>query len=183
METMSKEDLIIAKAVNEAVTALKGLEKELNGAIKKFNDGTLNEAKAKALAKKVVAFMKKQSSVLKVQNSKVFGGLQPETQDDVVWLDGVVNQLHNLLGFLDKALSMAKKDPGKRGDMTVLVKSTKEFEARIGQPPKGVGTLLKVVKKGIDADHPQFAMVSLLPMILLMWMMIDTIVRGLKARR
>jgi len=38
------------------------------------------------------------------------------------------------------------------------------------------------VKKGLDPDHPMGPSVSLLPLVILMWLIIDTIIRGLKER-
>lgn len=183
MPDKSKEDIAVSKAINDAATGLNGLYKELSGAMKKFKDGNLDAQKSKAISAKVTAFMKKQSAVLKIQHSKVFDALSPEVQDDLTWLDEVVNDLNNVLGRLDNVLKLAKKDPSKPKDYTILIKSSRELEARISQPPKGVGTLLKEAKKGLDPDHPQFGAVSLLPTILLFWLIIDTIVRGIKKRR
>ncbi len=183
MPKASKEDMTVAKAIKEAETGLNGLDKELNSAMKKFKDGALTEAKCKAISSKILAFMKKQKAILKIQNSKLLNSLTPENQDDIVWLDKVVNDLNNVLGRLDGVLKLAKKDPSKDKDYTILIKASKEIDARISQPPKGVGILLKEAKKGLDPDHPQFGAVSLLPTILLFWLIIDTIVRGLKAKR
>ena len=179
----SKEDLIVAKAINEAITGMNGLEKEIRAAVKMFEKGTFNEAKAKAITKKILAYMGKQTKVTKLQNAPIFGRLSAQSQSDVVWLDSVVNDLNNVLGGLADVLKLMKKKPEKKGDLTILVKETRRLEPRISQPPKGVGTLIKEVKKGIDGSHPQFPSISLLPMIILLWLVVDTIVRGIKARR
>ena len=180
MADASKEELIVRKAVREAESGLKGLEKDLRAAVKQFQNGALTEAKAKAAAGKIVSYMKKQAQVTKLQNAPFFGTLPVEVQDDVVWLDGVVNSLNNALGRLSDALRLMKKSPDK--DMKLLVKATKEYEPLIRQPPKGLGTLIKEVKKGLDPDHPMGPSVSLLPLVILMWLIIDTIIRGLKER-
>ena len=180
MADASKEELIVSKAVREAESGLKGLEKDLRAAVKQFQNGTLTEGKAKAAAGKIVGFMKKQTQVTKLQNAPFFGNLPANVQNDVVWLDGVVNKLNNALGRLSDALRLMKKSPDK--DMKILVKATREYEALVRQPPKGVGILIKEVKKGLDPNHPMGPSISILPMVILMWMIIDTIVRGLKGR-
>jgi hypothetical protein len=180
--TDSKEDMIVAKAINEAESGLKGLQKELESAMKKFADGSLTDAKSKAIAAKIMAFMKKQKAILKIQHSDLFARLTQENQDEIDWLDGVVNDLNNALGKLDGVLKLAKKDPSKPKEYTILVKTSRELSTRTSQPPKGVGTLLKEAKKGLNPDHPQFGMISLLPAALLFWLIVDTIVRGLNAK-
>ncbi|UWQ62978.1 hypothetical protein K3723_01350 [Leisingera caerulea] len=177
MSEDSKEARIVRKAVGEAETGLKGLEKELRGVVKQFEKGAMTPAKGKAAAQKVTAFMKKQSQVAKLQNAPFFGELPLDVQDGVTWLDSVVNELNNVLGRLAGALKLMQKKPDK--DYGILVKASRELESYISQPPKGVGTLLKAAKAGKAAGDP---MMAFLPFIILMWMIIDTIARGLNRR-
>ena len=178
MSEESKETRIVRKAVGEAETGLKGLEKELRGVVKQFEKGAMTPAKGKAAAQKITAFMKKQSQITKLQHAPFFGDLPQDVQDDVTWLDSVVNELNNALGRLAGVLKLMQKKPDK--DAGILVKASKELEAHISQPPKGVGTLLKAAKAGKAAGDP---MLAFLPMIILMWMIVDTIVRGLNRKK
>lgn len=178
MSDVSKEERIVRKAVLEAETGLKALEKDLKSAIKQFENGTLTPAKSKAAGAKILAFMKKQAPVTKLQNAPFFGDLPQEVQGDVVWLDGVVNGLNTALGYLSGALKATQKKPDK--DAKALVKTARELETYISVPPKGVAMLLKEAKKGLADGQP---MLSMLPMALLMWMIIDTILRGWKSRK
>lgn len=178
MSEECKEARIVRKAVLEAETGLKGLEKDLRAAVKQFEKGTLTPAKSKAAAAKILAFMKKQVPVTKLQNAPFFGDLPQEVQRDVVWLDGVVNGLNSALGRLSGALKATLKKPDK--DAKVLVKAARELETYVSVPPKGLAMVLKAAKKGQADGQP---MLSMLPMALLMWMIIDTILRGWNARK
>ena len=178
MSEVSKEERIVRKAVQEAETGLKGLDKDLRSAVKQFEKGTLTAAKSKAASAKIVAFMKKQTPVTKLQNAPFFGDLPQDVQADVVWLDGVVNALNTKLGYLSGALKATLKKPDK--DAKALIKASRELETHISQPPKGVGVLLKAAKQGQAVGNP---MLSLLPMAILLWMIIDTIKRGWDARK
>ena len=65
-------------------------------------------------------------------------------------------------------------------DAGVLVKASKEMETGISQPPRGVGLLLKTAKAGKAAGDPSL---PLLPMVLLLWMIADCILRGLNRKK
>lgn len=177
MSEESKEARIVRKAVGEAETGLKGLEKELRGVVRQFEKGAMTPAKGKAAAQKVAAFMKKQAPVTRLQQAPFFGDLPRDVQDGVTWLDSVVNELNNVLGRLSGALKLMQKKPDR--DAGSLIKASRELETHISQPPKGVGTLLKAAKAGKAAGDP---MLAFLPLIILMWMIVDTITRGLKRR-
>lgn len=183
MPVASKEEQIVAKAIKEAETGLKGLEKEIRAAVKKYEKGAFTEQKAKALAKKIAAFMSKQVKVTKMQNAKGFDSLSPQAQADVVWLDKLVNDLNNVLGNMAKAIKLAKKDPSHPTDLKLLVKETRVLKPQINQPPKGLNTLVKQMVKQDIHGQPQFGGYSLLPMMILMWIILDTIVRGLKTKK
>ena len=178
MSEESKEEQIVRKAVLEAETGLKGLDKDLKTALKQFEKGTLTPAKSKAAAKRIVAFMQKQTPVTKLQHAPFFGDLPQEVQAAAVWLDGVVNQLNTAVGYLSGALKATQKKPDKEAKS--LVKTVRGMETHISVPPKGVAVLLKDAKKGLADGHPMLAM---LPMAILMCMIIDTIRRGWDARK
>ncbi len=183
MPSASKEELLVSKGIKEAVTGFKGLEKEIRGAVKKYEKGTFNQAKTKALAKKILAFMSKQAKLTKLQNSKVFDSLSPQAQSDVIWLDKLVNELNNTLRDIPKALKLAKKDPDNPTDLKILVKETRKLKPQINRPPKGLNSLVKQMVKQDIHGQQQFGGYSMLPMMILMWIIVDTIVRGLKSKK
>ena len=180
MAKAAPEDAAARKAVREAEKGLERLNKELRKTIKKYTKGELDIQKIKAAQAKILDFMGKQKSTLRLQNSAAFGKLSEESQAGVVWLDGVVNDLNTLLGRLDFCKRMTKRDPER--DRKILVKTVRDYKAEIRQPPKGLGVLLKMVKQGVEDKHPAGPQLAMLPMILLMWLIVETIVRGLRRR-
>ncbi|MCV2869349.1 hypothetical protein OEW28_12005 [Defluviimonas sp. WL0002] len=180
MAKSAPEDAAALKAVREAEKGLVRLQKELRKSIKKFTNGESDRQKIKAAQSKILDFMARQKSTLKLQRSAAFDKLSEEAQAGLVWLDGVTSDLNNLLGRLEFCKRMMKRDP--EGDRKILVKTVRDFRAEIGQPPKGLGVLLKMVKQGTEARHPAGAQLAALPMIILFWLMVETIVRGLRKR-
>ncbi|MCV2865966.1 hypothetical protein [Defluviimonas sp. WL0075] len=180
MAKPTPEDAAAFKALREAEKGLSRLQKELRKAVKKFTNGESDRQKIKAAQSKILDFMAKQKSTLRLQRSAAFDKMSTEAQSGLLWLDEVVNELNNLLGRLDLCKRMMKRDPA--GDRKILVKTVRDFRAEIRQPPKGLGVLLKMVKQGTEAKHPAGTQLAALPMIILLWLIIETILRGLRKR-
>jgi len=171
----------ILKRLNEAKTALKGLEKELRKPATLLNQGKLIFPKGKAAADKVLAFMKKFAPLAKLQGNKKFKSYPEEVQGGIVWIEGVIAHLMGVEADLRRCVKIAKKPPEKQAG--ILIKTTKELSAGVSGLPKGVGTLIKEVKKGQAIGGPQGAMVSLLPMVILLWAIAATVKAFIKSHR
>lgn len=170
----------ILKAVGEAEKGLVKLQMELSMVAKKLKEPSVDEAKALAAMKKVYAFMGKFTSVTKIQSSKVFDQLSPQAQAKVVWMDKVMAELLKQADQLQQAQKESKWDPEKKKPM--LIKVLKQRVREAPQMPRGVGQLVKMIEKGKDIGGFDGAMIGFLPMAIMLWMIWDTITRGLKAK-
>jgi hypothetical protein len=171
-------DAVVLKSVNEAEAALARLMGELRTVTAKIDKGEANPAKVKAAQAKVLAYMKKYSSITKLQNSAVFDRLSPATQADVVWFDGVMG---DLLGLLDKASwveSAARLDPKKKPKevLAAIEKAQKQWSF------KGLGTVVKQMEKGIDHWDDGGAGLAFLPMAIMLFIF-WTMTKELLSRR
>tara|TARA_R110002124_G_scaffold158102_1_gene325187 strand:+ start:344 stop:874 length:531 start_codon:yes stop_codon:yes gene_type:complete len=171
----------ILKRLNEAQTALKGLEKDLRKPVILLNKDKLTLQKGKAAADKVLAFMKKFAPLAKLQGSKKFKSWPEEVQGGIVWIEGLIAHLMGVEADLRRCMKMAKKPPEKQAG--ILIKTTKEFSVGVSGLPKGVGTLIKEVKKGQAIGGPQGAMISLLPLVILLWAISVTVAKFVKSHR
>jgi len=170
----------ILKAVGEAEKGMAKLQLDLTPLARNLKGLEVDKDKSLAAMKKVYAFMGKFSAVTKLQQSKVFDSLSPKAQAQVVWMDGLMSELLKLADRLAQTQKDAKMDPDKKH--TYLVRVLKEEVRQAPQMPKGVGQLVKQIEKGKDLGGFDGAMIAFLPMAIMLWMIWDTIVRGLKAR-
>ncbi|MBL4915624.1 hypothetical protein [Szabonella alba] len=178
----------IRKQVKEAQSALRKLETEMRKPAKLLKAGALDEKKAKAAAAKVSAFLKRYKALAKAQDSKDFAKWPEEVQGDVVWAEAMLSELLELEAELFAALKLAKKAKGRVGKdpgkvYTLLVKSGRGPASDAKSLPKGIGTLLKEMKKGQEIGGIDGAMISLLPAVILLWLIADTMLRFAKSRR
>lgn len=171
----------IQKRLNEAQTALKGLEKELRKPAMLLNKGRLIFPKGKAAADKVLVFMKKFAPLARLQSSKKFRSWPEEVQGGIVWIEGLIAEMMLVEAELRRCVKLAKKPPEKQ--MALLVKTTKQLSVGVSGLPKGVGTLLKEVKKGQAIGGPEGAMISLLPLVILLWAVAATVSAFIRSRR
>lgn len=178
----------IRKQVKEAQSALKKLESEMRKPAKLLKSGALDEKKMKAAAAKVSAFLKRFKALAKAPDSKDFPKWPEDLQGDVVWAEAMVSELLGLEAELLAAMKLArkakarvKKDPAKV--YTLLVKSGRGPASETKSLPKGVGTLLKEMKKGEEIGGIDGALISLLPAVILFWLIADTMVRFARSRR
>jgi hypothetical protein len=171
----------ILKRLNEAQGALKGLEKELRKPAILLAQEKMTQQKGKAAADKVLAFMKKFSPLAKLQSSKEFKSYPEDVQSGIVWIEGLIAEFIGVEADLRRCLKLSKKPP--EGQQKILVKTTKELSIGVSGMPKGVGTLIKEVKKGQAIGGPEGAAILLLPMVILLWAISITVAKFVKSRR
>jgi len=179
-QELSPLDHKVLKLVGEAEKGLAGLGKDIGQVISKLDKGKVEKAKLMAASKKLTAFMGKFTSVTKIQTSKIYDQLAPQSQKRVDWMDHMMGLMLGWLGKLNAAKSFAGKDPKK--NYTLLIKTDKTYLGKYPSTPKGVGTLVKQIEKAGNADGPQGAMLGILPMAIILWMILDTIIRGFKKK-
>jgi len=178
---MAKDESEILKEGKEAETALKGLMKELEPVAKALEAGKLDPARADAASKKVVAFMKRFSAIAARQKKEKYSALSPRSKAVVDWVSGLNDTFFVVIANLKKAEKAKALDPEKDGP-TILVEVKKAAAASPRKAPAGVGTLVKTAKQGIDAGGSAGVGMSFLPMLILLWMIADTVRRGLKSK-
>jgi hypothetical protein len=171
----------VQKRLNEAHSALKGLEKELRKPAVLLNHDKLDLKKGKVAADKVLAYMKKYAPLAKLLSNKKFKAYPEEVQGGIVWIEGLIAHLMGVEADMRRCVKMAKKPAEKQAG--ILVKTTKELAIGVSGMPKGVGTLIKEVKKGEAIGGPNGAMISLLPMVILLWAISVTVAKFIKSRR
>lgn len=169
----------ILKAVDEAEKGLNKLQMDLTPLAKKLKDLDVDKAKSLAAMKKVYAVMGKFTAVTKIQSSNAFAGLKPEAQATVVWMGGLMSEVQRLTDRLQQNQKDAKMDPAKKH--AYLVRVLKHDVRDTSQMPK-LMQLVKQIEKGKGTGDFDDAMISFLPMAIMLWTIRDTIVRGLKAR-
>ena len=180
MSDVAAVDLKVRKAVFEAEKALKALAKDVSPTAFNIKLDKLDKGKILAARKKVTAFMTKYTSLTQLQNSAVYDALSAQSQAYVDWMDGVMGGLLRLVGDLEKAAKMASKDPGK--DLKILVSTSEKHFKKLRQAPQGLGTLIKEIKKDFGPDSPGFTGVSILPALIMLLLIFETIVTWFKKR-
>jgi hypothetical protein len=170
----------ILKAVDDAEKGLAKLELDLSPLARKLKALDLDEGKALVAMKKVYGVAAKFSGVTKFQSSKVFEQLSPEAQAKVEWMGKLLTDLTRKADELRDSLKQSKWDATKKKPM--LVKILKQRVREAPQMPKSVSLLVKSIDKDKDLGGFDGAKTSFLPMAILLWMIWDTIGRGLKAR-
>jgi len=177
---ISKLDYKVQALVREAENGLGAVQGEIGTALRKLNKGEVDKAKTLAAGKKLVAFMKKFIVVTKIQNSAAYDQLSTESRELVDWMDQLMGELLGTLTRLNKAKKDAAKTPKK--DYVYLIKTAQKTFAEVPSVPKGVATLIKDIKKANDPNFPGAEGLSILPMAILLWMILDMIIRALKKR-
>ncbi|MBL4806998.1 MAG: hypothetical protein JKY31_06870 [Rhodobacteraceae bacterium] len=178
-QQISDTDRLVMGLVLEAEKALQGLQRDIFSAVGGLGKGKVDKAKVQKASKNVAAFMSRFTKVTKLQNSKAYDQLLPAVQSQVDWMDTLMGNLLGTLNLLNATKPIAKKDPKK--DFIYLIKAGKTYAMKYPSTPKGVGTLLKQIQKNNDIG-PDAAFVSILPMAIILWLIIDTIMRGLKRK-
>jgi hypothetical protein len=170
----------VLKRLNDAHTALKGLEKELRRPALLLNKDKLTLPKGKIAVDKALAYIKKFGSLARLMNNKKFKSYSEEVQGGIVWAEGLMGYLTGVVATLRRFLKMAKKPAEKQA--ALLVKTTKEIAIGVSGLPKGVGLFVRKVKKGEKVEGPQGQLIALLPMVILLWSMSVTAATFIKSR-
>ena len=180
MGDVSPVDMKVRKAVMEADKALRALAKEVSPAAFDIKLEKLDKAKILSARKKVTAFMGKYSALTQLQGSAVYGRLNPQSQAYVDWMDDVMGQLLKLVVNLEKAAKLAGKDPEK--NLKILVDTSARRYKELRKAPQGLGTLVKEIQKDFGPDAKGFSGVSILPALIMLFMIFEMIAAKIKQR-
>ena len=170
----------VEKAIKAATKGLTQMQADLTKAVIMVKQDKFTEKRAKAIAAKAMTIMSKHKGVLKLQSEKGFEEFPEDLQKQVQWLDGLMNDLLDRTQELPKTTKLMKKSPEK--DIKLLAKRAKVLALEVSQAPKHVSVLAKEVKKGLDAGGPNGERAALMPMILLMYLISDTVAKGLREK-
>lgn len=180
MSDLSEMDQKIEKAVGEAEKGLIKLFKEIGPTNFDIKLNKLDKNKIMAARKKVSDFMTKFTPITKLQGTPVYAGLQPQSQSLVDWMDAVMASLLKTVVEFDKAAKLASKDPAR--NLTILIPAAEKGYKRLRKAPAGVGTLVKEIKKDFGPDAPGFSGVSVLPALIMLFLIWETIAAGLRKK-
>lgn len=180
MAELTAADHKIRKAVGEAEKSLAKLYREIQPTNFNIKIEKLDKKKILAAHKKVLAFMNKFTPITRIQGSGLYDQLTPSSQQYVTWMDGVMGRLLSLAGDLKKAAKLADKDPMK--DLKILISTSRQHRAKLRSAPQGVGTLVKQIEKDFGPDSPGFSGVSIIPALLMLFLIAETIANWFKQR-
>lgn len=180
MGDVSAIDMKVRKAVMEADKALRNLAKEVSPTAFDVKLEKLDKAKILSARKKVSAFMGKYSALTQLQGSGAYSKLNPQSQAYVDWMDGVMGQLVKLVAGLDKAAKLAGKDPEK--NLKIIVDTSVRRFKEMRKAPQGLGTLVKEIQKDFGPDAKGFSGVSILPTLIMLFMIFEMIAAKIKQR-
>ena len=168
------------KSVSEADKDLKALKSQVEKAGKLLKQGKLTIKKIKPIVKRALSVMDKHKGVAALLSTPGFNGLPPKLQTDVIRIEGLINTLLGLTQELPRMEKLLKKSP--EDDYVMLIKAAKPYAVQIKQAPRHVGQLVKAIKTGADLGGTPGLSISLLPALILLWLIADTIIRGSKSR-
>lgn len=180
MSDVSAVDMKVRKAVLEADKALRALAKEVSPTAFNIKLDKLDKGKILAARKKVTAFMGKYTPLTQLQGSAVYDKLNAQSQAYVDWMDGVMGSLLKLVVDLDKSAKLAGKDPEKT--LKILVDTSVRQFKKMRKAPQGVGTLVKEIQKDFGPDSHGFTGVSILPALIMLFLIYETIATWFKQR-
>lgn len=178
MAKASPEDVQARANLRSCEKSLKVLRKELRKTVKKYLRAEMNINKIRAALDK--AFDGADEARDAWRDSRAFDekALSDDTIKSIAALEALDRAMADLAKRLDFAKRLLKRSATE--DRAFLTKRVRDWKVEIRQPPKPLGMLLKMVKKGTEADHPAGALLTMLPMIVLFWIMFETIDAGLK---
>lgn len=180
MAELSAADHKIRKAIGEAEKGLFKLYKEIGPTNFDIKLNKLDKGKIMSARAKVAAFMKKFTPITKIQGGPAYDQLTPYSQRLVDWMDAILGiLLKNLLEF-DKAAKLASKDPSK--NLKIMIPAAQKPFRQLRKPPSGLGTLVKQIEKDFGPDAPGFSGVSILPALIMLFLIWETIAAGLKKK-
>jgi signal transduction histidine kinase len=176
----SADPAYFQKAIQEAEKDLRTLKGEIEKIGQLLKQGKLTDKKIKPVIKRALKVMEKHKGVAALLSTPGFNGLPERMQADVIRIESLINELLGLTRDLPRMEKLLKKSP--EDDYVILIKATKPYAIRIKQPPRHVGQLVKAVKAGQDIGGVEGFSVSLLPALILLWLIAETIIKGLKSK-
>ena len=174
----TKLEMTLKKSIREADQDFKTLQSLLEGVSSDLNGAKINEAKIDKAKKALIGFLERHKSITTVP-SKALEALSPEIQDEVMRIDRIYALLLRHLQDLKSADKLTSKKPKKPDDYTILIKYVRKTQASIPSAPKGVGTLLKAVEKGVQGPAP-IPGFHYLPLAIILWMILDMLRKKLR---
>lgn len=165
------------KAAEKDLTALKGSVDKVGKLLKQEK---LTEKKLKPVVKRALRVMEKHKGVAALLSTPGFNSLPKEMQEGVIRVEDLINTLQGLTQDLARTLKLMKKSP--EGDYALLIKAAKPNALQIKQAPRHVGQLVKAIKKGQEIGGTSGFSVALLPALILLWLIGETTMKGLKSK-
>ncbi|HPE27106.1 hypothetical protein [Albidovulum sp.] len=178
MAKASPEDAQARANLRDLKKSLIRLQKELRKTVKKYLRADMDQTKIRAALDKALDGADETRDAQK--DSRTF--------DTKALAEGTIKAMAELedldaaMADLAKRLSLAKRFMKRSAidDRAFLAKRVRDWQVEIRQPPKPLGALLKMVKKGTEADHPAGKLLPMLPMAVLFWIMFETIEAGVR---
>ena len=168
------------KAVTEAEKGLIRLQSELLKLMTLLKQDKFSEKRAKAINTKILGMMAKHKGVTKLPGDKGFDELPDELREKVMWLDTLMNDLMGYTSQLPRMIKFMKKSAEK--DFKFLSKQAKILALEVKQAPKHLNVLVKDIKKGVEPGGETAEKMNMMPMILLLWQLNDTIGKGMREK-
>lgn len=168
------------KSVLEADKDLTSLKKHVEKVAILLKQEKLTEKKLKPVLKNALKVMDKHKGVAALLSTPGFNGLPDKLQTDVIRIEALINDLLGLTQDLPRAEKLLKKSP--EGDYDLLIKATKPYAVQVKKPPRHVGVLVKAIKQGQDLSGTPGLSISFLPALILLWLIAETIMRGIKSK-
>lgn len=172
--------IVFEKPVSEAEKDLKSLTGDIVKAGKLLKQEKLTEKKLKPVMKRALSVMEKHKNVAALLSTPGFNGLPEQLQADVIRVEGLINEVLGLTQNMPRMHKLLKKSP--EDDYAILIKAAKPYAIRIKQPPRHVGQLVKAIKQGQDLGGMPGLSVSLLPALILLWLIAETVMKGIKSK-
>lgn len=168
------------KAIQEAEKDLKTLKGEIEKIGQLLKQNKLTDKKIKPVIKRALKVIEKHKGLAALLSTPGFNSLPEKTQQDVIRIEGLINTLLGLTRDLPRMEKLLRKSP--EDDYVILVKAAKPYAIQIKQPPRHVGQLVKAIKSGQDIGGMEGITVSFVPALILLWLIMETIVKGLKSK-
>lgn len=173
MAKASPEDIQARSNLRGLKKSLKRLQQELRKTVKKYLRAEMDVTKIRAALDKATDGVDETRDALGDAKDFDTRELTSSTVKAIEALEGLDATMQGLAKRLDLSKRLLKRSPD--GDRAILAKRVRDWGSAIRQPPKPLGMLLKMVKKGTEAEHRAGALLPMLPMIVLFWVMFEEI--------
>jgi len=153
--------------------SLKRLQQELRKTVKKYLRAEMDMTKIRAALDKATDGIEETRDALGDARDFDTKALSDASIKAIASLEAFDATMQDLDRRLDLSKRLLKRSAD--GDRAILAKRVRDWGTAIRQPPKPLGMLLKMVKKGTEAEHRAGALLPMLPMIVLFWVMYEEI--------